>query len=99
MVAVGVHGGLPPEKIAVLVGLDIDRLRALFSHELAHGHDIVKFATLQQLARATEDGSVTGAKALLAASSESPAPEDPERKDTRGKTNAVMLELLTGGKR
>lgn len=98
-VALAVHDGMTPEKISVLLGIRVDRLQALFGHELQHGREIIRLAELQRLDRASDAGSVAASKAVLSAPGATAGPVNPAGSKTSGKTMTAALLLLNGGKK
>ena len=98
-VALAVHDGMAPEKISILLGIPLDRLRALFGHELSHGREIIRLAELQRLDRASDAGSVAASKAVLSAPGATSGPTDTASGKSADKTRTAALFLLNGGKR
>src|SRR4051812_43445458 len=61
-VALWTAGDMTPEEIAAVLGYDVDKLKAVFPRELAHGHAITKASLL---ARLDDAGNVAADKRLL----------------------------------
>lgn len=61
-VALWTAGDMTPEEIAAVLGYDVDKLKAIFPRELAHGHAITKASLL---ARLDDAGNVAADKRLL----------------------------------
>lgn len=64
-VAICVSDGMPPEKIAVIMGMTIDQLRGAFSRELEHGRELTRAAELFRLDAASAEGKVAASKIIL----------------------------------
>lgn len=96
-----VADGMTPEKIAAVLGYQIEKLQAVYAHELEHGRAIVRAEELMRLDAASAEGKVAASKILMQTSSTEPPP--PGRKPKDGPiTDDIAgraLRLLQGGKK
>ena len=100
-VALAVHEGFAPEKIASLLGLDLEKLKALFGYELEHGHELIRLTELETLAQASETGNVAASKAILSRqqhNGEKQSADQKRAKTQNSRVNDMALVLLKGGK-
>ena len=99
-VALCVADGMSEDSIAAVMEMAVDKLKAVFGHELAHGREIVRADELRRLDAASAAGSVPASKALLAAANGSPETEDipTASKNTNDKVTRLALRVMNGGK-
>jgi hypothetical protein len=64
-VALGVADGLEPKAIAAVLGYSVEKLRAVFPHELEHGRAIVRLEELTRLDAASSDGKVSASRIIF----------------------------------
>ena len=99
-VSIAVAAGMPREKIAALMALDVAKLETLFAAELAHGAERVKLDQLLLLDAAAAEGKVAAARAVLEVidgTSPPSAPKKPEPSAGGTKLQRAALLLLQGG--
>lgn len=98
-----VAAGRPPETIAAVMDMPLDRLRSVFAHQLEYGRDIVLAEELMRL-DAQSAGGKTAATKLMIATSGTPEDSSASRiEDDAAKTNHaniidLALKRLNGGK-
>jgi len=93
-VALLVADGMAPEKIAAVLGFDLEKLKAVFAHELEHGREIVRAEVLLRFDAAGDGGSVPANRSLESISAAPGAPAAPpeQRAPSRlGKKAAAQL--------
>ncbi len=98
-IALCVADGMTAEKIAAVMGLPNEKLRAVFAHELEHGREIVRADELLRLDAASEGGKVAASKIILANAGKATAPgETPKPNETDGeKVTRLAFRVLNGG--
>ncbi len=98
-VALCVADGMTAETIAAVMKLPIEKLRAVFAHELEHGREIVRADELLRLDAASQGGKVAASKAILANAGKATAPgKTPKPNETDGeKVTRLALRVLNGG--
>jgi hypothetical protein len=93
--------GMEPDKIAALLGMPIDKLRAVFAHELEHGREIVRAEELRRLDEQSGAGKTAATKTLLDNAGAKGAPPKPQSEE-ESRADKIMqgaLRLLQGGKK
>jgi hypothetical protein len=96
-----VADNMPVDKIAVVMGMPVDRLQALFPRELAHGREICRAEELMRLDQQAADGKVAASKIIMDVATESASGgggSQAGRGAAKQSANDRMLKLLEGGK-
>jgi hypothetical protein len=92
---------MSPETIAAVMEMALDKLTALFGHELKHGRAIVRAEELMRLDSASAEGKVSASKIILqtAAADRPAAPNTAIDKNDNAKITRMALSVLNGGKK
>ena len=98
-VAFGVAKGWPREKIAAVLGLQLDQLEAAFQRELQHGKELLSLDEFLRLDAASAEGNVGASKAILAQLGESTGDNPPKKGKGPNGLNEAALRIINGGKR
>lgn len=90
--------------IAEVLGISIDRLKALYPRELRYGREIIRADELMRLDAASAGGSVPASKAILVTSSgqrTAPKKTPADERTRNGSQNVTNLaiKLMQGGRK
>lgn len=100
-VALCVADGMLPAKIAAVMCIKLERLEALYAHELEHGREIIRAEQLLCADLQSAAGKTAGTKLLLESSNRAggtPSPKD-HAKAEQESIVAGALKLISGGKK
>jgi len=91
--------GMPTEKISAVLGIDLERLKQVFAHQLEHGPEIAMAEALLRLDAASAEGKVAASKQLLQEISPCEGRDEAPETSRRDQVTNMALQLLQGGKK
>jgi hypothetical protein len=97
-ICLAVSEGWSDEKISAVLKIPVDRLRAAFGHELAHGKEIIRLEQLRELDLQGQAGKVSALKTVLDNAVGERTKPVRQSDETEDRIIAGALKLLKGGK-